>query len=165
MEDNMSVCTNIFSSKAAYLNRAADFIELANEERAAAIDMNTTITAIAAYSLAAIALAFAVGIALSANAAKFGILTVQSYVLPVVTAYALLQFISVALIIYTLWKRSSHLANALEHEKLAAECNSKAADFPPWNGMGLISGLFSLLFSRGNPVTNFGAGTLSGRRE
>lgn len=160
----MTASIETFTSRSSYLNRARDLFELANEERAVALSMNKTISAFSMYALTAEGVVVLGGVAAYLNPTKFAIIsTTPSFMLSVI-GLALLQLATVALVAYMLWRQNSYLVCAKNYEWEAVNYNSKAAELPPWSGMGIISGFVTRLLSCGNPVTNFGSDTLAGRR-
>ena len=155
----------ISMNRAAYLNKAADFVELGNEERATAKDMNGTVTTVALCALAAFVMALGIASTVLLKAIEVGASLNVPLIVPTLVGCGALQFLAICSVIYAISSRNKHLNYAKQYEKQAVDANAQAATLPPWDGMGLLSGLFSRLFSWGNPVTNYGAGTLGGRRE
>lgn len=153
-------------SRAKCLALALDATRLADSARSLYSNViNTTSWDIIPAVLQSAKAACVVGIGISCSSLPI-FASCQPIVLGVLISIGLAQVIRVCLSVYRYSVGQALLRRAYEFENLAFHANGKAAQLPTWKepSIGILPALWSLFFSGQNGVTNFGGGTLNGRR-
>ncbi|NGX27626.1 MAG: hypothetical protein K940chlam6_01564, partial [Chlamydiae bacterium] len=151
---------NTFNSRAECLNFANDLIEVADEFRVIGEKCYNTAWLIAQFAFGAF---LAIGAAVAALnfaslSAELAVINLSPTIL--LASVAVVQVVVLAIVVYYISYSYKYLDKAMETDQKAMFANARAAAIPPWKDCGWLSGIWSRLFSRGNPVTNFGARSL-----